>query len=351
MKSPVSSDRLPDTTDAERRQAGKEASVLAVLLAEDPDDEALKARISAWCAQSSVHQEVWDRTQRTYRMIGGSPARHDAEWPARAEAVRSPVAVPAARSSRQPPQRRRAPKSRRRLVAVAAMAAAAAIAAVAVPPVLLRLDADMLTATAEVRLFTLEDGSRLFLGPRTAVKLAYGPDARGVRLLQGEAYFEVVPDTERPFRVAAGDTVTTVLGTEFEVGLKDGGTAVAVKGGRVRVDNARAWPPVSAQLASGDWLRVSSGAAVERRKREPGDVGDWTSGRFAARNLPIGDIVDRLRGYFAGTIILGDDAFANRLVNGVYDLADPETTLRNLASAHDAVVRRLSPWLLVVTAR
>jgi transmembrane sensor len=216
---------------------------------------------------------------------------------------------------------------------------------------MVRLQADEMTATAEVRSLTLEDGSRMVLAPRSAVALDYTPAQRGVRLLQGEAYFEVMPNAARPFRVQSGDVVTTVLGTEFEVARQDGATAVAVKEGRVRVEDTSASPPVSAQLSDGDWLRVSARGAPERRRREPGDVASWASGLFVARNLPIGEIVDCLRRYYGGTIVVADDAFTNRLVSGAYDLRMPEATLRNLAAAHDATVRSVSPWVLVVTAR
>jgi transmembrane sensor len=348
MPRPASPDRPLDAPDTERRQAGKDAAVFIVLLAETPDDEALKAHIEAWCAASPVNREVWARTRRTYHMIGGSPARHESAW--RPEDVTASVArgrPPAA----PVPVRRASARRWRWPVAIGAVGLAAAIAAVAVPPMMVRLQADEMTATAEVRSLTLADGSRMILAPRSAIALDDTPGQRGVRLLQGEAYFEVTPDAARPFRVLSGDVVTTVLGTEFEVARQDGATAVTVKGGRVRVEDASASPPVSAQLSDGDWLRVSARGVPEQRRREPGDVASWTSGLFVARNLPIGEIVDRLRAYYGGTIVVADDAFADRLVNGAYDLRLPEATLRNLAAAHDATVRKVSPWVLVVTAR
>lgn len=345
MTSQAPSSGLPDTIDPERRRAGKEASIFLVQLTEAPGDEALKQRIREWCARSTVNRDVWNRTQRTYEMMGGSPARYEADWKPRPEAV-APMA-----SAETIPFPRARWISKSRIAAAAAMAIAAAFAFLAVPPALIRLQADVMTSTAEVRSLDLEDGSRVFLGPRSAAKIDYLQGSRGVRLLQGEAYFEVVPNQERPFRVTAKDVVTTVLGTEFEVGLSDEGVTVGVKGGRVRVDDMHLTPPMSEQLTAGDWLRVSSTRGADRRKRESGDVADWTEGKFVARNVPIGDIVERLRGYHSGSIILGDRAFANRLVSGVYDLRNPESTLRNLAQAHDAVVREVTPWLLLVTSR
>lgn len=346
MTTPSSSDRPADGgIDAERRRAGKEASVLFVLLSEQPDDAALMARIDAWRAESALHEEVWQRTSRTYRMMGGSPAIYEAEW--RAPAVRH-EAVPMAPAAAAPRQRR---QRRRVLLAGAALAVAACLAIAAAPAVLLRLEADVVTATAELRTIDLEDGSRIRLAPRSAIGVGFSSDERRIRLLQGEAFFDVTPDARRPFRVVASDVVATVLGTAFEVALRDDGASVAVQHGQVRVDDGRAWPPLSTTLQAGDWLRVGAHAVAERGTRSPSDIGDWTAAQFVARNRPIAEIVDRLRGYYGGVIVVQDSAFAGRLVSGVYDLHDPETTLRNLASAHDAVVRQLSPWMLLVTAR
>jgi transmembrane sensor len=347
MTSPAPSDQTPDDKLAdERRRAGREASILLVLLSETPDDPALKARIDSWCAQSPLHREVWERTRRTYLLIGGSPAVHGAKWK-RLAAGRAapPEPAPAALATHQP-QLRRA----RGLLVAATLAVAACLAMVVAPVAYIRLQADMVTATADVRTIDLEDGSRVRLAPQSAIGFAFSDGERRVRLLKGEAFFDVAPDTRRPFRVVAGDVTATVLGTAFEVALQEDGAAVAVRHGKVRVDDARTSPPLSETLQAGDWVRVK-GRAARRGSTPRDDIGDWTAGQFVARDRPIGEIVDRLRGYYDGAIVLQDSAFAGRLVSGVYDLRDPETTLRNLASAHNAVVRRISPWLLLVTAR
>ena len=348
MTTPPPADRAPDDgVEAARRQAGKEASVLFVLLSEQPEDGALKARIDAWCAESALNKEIWQRTSRTYRMMGGSPALYESEWrspPARPNATPEPMPAPTAAATARP-------RARRRLLAGAALAAAACLAIAAAPAVLLRLEADVVTATAELRTIDLEDGSRVRLAPRSAIGIDFSHGERRVRLLQGEAFFEVTPDARRPFRVSARDIVATVLGTAFDVTLQDDDAIVAVQHGQVQVDDGKASPALSATLQAGDWIRVAPRTTAERGTRSPKDIGDWQTGQFVARNRPIAEIVDRLRGYYGGAIIVRDDAFARRLVSGVYDLRDPDATLRNLASAHDAVVRQVSPWVLLVTAR
>jgi transmembrane sensor len=59
------------------------------------------------------------------------------------------------------------------------------------------------------------------------------------------------------------------------------------------------------------------------------------------------DVVDDLRRYFAGSIVLVDADLAARRVTGVYNLADPVGALRAIVGAHGGSVRQVSPWLLL----
>ena len=64
----------------------------------------------------------------------------------------------------------------------------------------------------------------------------------------------------------------------------------------------------------------------------------------------MGTVIDGLRRYYAGRIIITDDTLATRTVTGVYNLADPLAALRGIARAQNAVVRQVTPWVLLVSA-
>jgi transmembrane sensor len=65
--------------------------------------------------------------------------------------------------------------------------------------------------------------------------------------------------------------------------------------------------------------------------------------------VPLREAVDQLRRYFAGTIVLASASLGDRRITGAYNLADPEDALRAIAQAHGGKVRRIAPWLLVVS--
>ena len=61
------------------------------------------------------------------------------------------------------------------------------------------------------------------------------------------------------------------------------------------------------------------------------------------------EVVDRLRLYFAGMIVITNSALSSRTVTGVYNLADQVEALRGIAQAHGASVHQISPWILMVS--
>ncbi|WKN44184.1 FecR family protein [Tunicatimonas pelagia] len=64
----------------------------------------------------------------------------------------------------------------------------------------------------------LADGSKVILnsGSKISYTKPFQPNQRAV-ILEGEAFFEVVKDSLRPFQVISGELTTTVLGTSFNV--------------------------------------------------------------------------------------------------------------------------------------
>lgn len=99
------------------------------------------------------------------------------------------------------------------------------------------------TAPAETKKMLLPDGTLVQLNAGTCFGYPanFGAD-RKVRLLRGEAFFEVAPDSKRPFIVLAAQTKTTVLGTSFNIRAyeKDNGAAIALVTGKVSVSISNA---------------------------------------------------------------------------------------------------------------
>lgn len=91
---------------------------------------------------------------------------------------------------------------------------------------------------AGVYKIVLEDGTKVWLN--SSSRLTY-PErfSRTERLvsLEGEAYFEVAKDADRPFRIAVNDTQIEVLGTTFNVYAYDKEVRTSLVEGSVKIRN------------------------------------------------------------------------------------------------------------------
>lgn len=104
----------------------------------------------------------------------------------------------------------------------------------------------------------LDDGSTVRLAANTQLEIQFSTHARSVHLLQGEAFFQVVPDASRPFFVKTSTANVQAVGTRFVVSYRDGESKVTVLEGSVAVTAAPAHDnPRSSQAGSTRHLHPS----------------------------------------------------------------------------------------------
>lgn len=318
----------------ERSVANRAASEWVILLQEAPDDRAVRAKFDEWLNASSVHRDAWAETQRISHVVRTTPPCHANRWRG------SPPSIVPFNG-----------RKRLRHGVKFAAAAAACLAIAAAPSLLLNLRADVTSGTGEIRSVDLADGSTIILAPQSAVAFDVSKGGqREVRLLQGSAWFEVAPDPAHPFRVAASDTTTTVLGTAFEVRRAGEQVSVAVRNGHVRVacDERDA---ATESLTAGDALDLNCDKDVMgRRSVDPSRLAAWTDNQIVASDRPVREVIDALKPWYSGVILTFGEGFDTRRVTGVYDARQPGQVLQALARSHHMAVHKLTPWITVVSA-
>ena len=303
--------------------ARREAASWLILLDEDPGDEACLARFRIWLDAAPANAEAWRSVARTGDLLAMATGSDQAAGASRPR--------PGVLGGWRP--------------MAAALAVAACLLLILGPALILRFQADHRTDTAEIETLRLEDGSMVRLGPDSAIRLTFVAGERQVELLAGEALFDVMHDKARPFRVVAGDTTVTVLGTRFDVSRRGDATSVAVGSGHVRVDSGNA---AALDLRAGDWVRIGAGGAVEKGADLPDFLMAGPDARLAARNRPVSEIVDRIRPWFNGRIVIADGSVGRQSVTGVFDASDPLRALEALVVPQGGRVIKVTPWLLVV---
>jgi len=324
---------MTDRTEPDDELLVREAMEWLIALEERPDSAVLRAEFEAWKRASAAHGAAWAEATGVWALVG--------EASAAAEPLRA-IAAPA-------PRKRGRVRSRR---VVAALALAACLMLVLLPSLMLRVEADHRTGTGEARVVRLEDGSIVHLAAGSAVAVSYDASARSVRLLRGEAYFDVVRDERRPFLVESGVLDVTVLGTSFDLRAEGATASVAVRSGTVGVAYRSGRPPFEARLAAGDWVRVDSRTGEVRRGAMPPDqVALWRDGRMAVSNRPLSDVVEEIGRYHRGLILFTDAELAAQPVSGLYGLDRPIEALRAAVLPYGGVVREITPYLVVISAR
>ena len=303
-----------------------------VALQEEPGNIQCRQRFEQWLDRSAEHRHAWERLQVAWQAFGATAPAFEDSWKDAARDGDAPV-----RGYRP----RRSGFVRRAGLFGAAAAAAVCLAVVAGPILILRMNADHMTTTAESRTVTLEDGSLVHLAGASAIATDFEKGRRAVRLLAGEAFFEVTPDKSRPFTVDANGVEVTVLGTKFDVQRAGDLTTVALAEGSVKAsidgDGAQMLVPgdlLTANLATGE---------VSRDKVPVSDIATWRSGQIFVVNATIGSVVEQIRRYHPAWLSLPDRALADRRVTGFYDLRQPDQALEALVTPYGGKVRHLSP--------
>lgn len=186
----------------------------------------------------------------------------------------------------------------------------------------------------------LADGTRVILGPLSSltVALAYGHTAREVEV-RGDAWFDVVHDTAKPFIVRAGNAAIVDVGTKFAVRSDaPGGVAVSVSEGAVSLSQVNTPAPQGVILKAGDkGLLDNDGQVIARRGTASDDDIAWTRGRLVFRDASLGEVISSMRKWYGIEMRASDRSLANRHLTATFagESADRALELIRLALGVD----------------
>lgn len=325
-----------------------------------PDDPDLRVAFDRWIAEAPAHRAEWVAVVETYRLVGRTVPRYAEFWPHPDETGTGTAAMPRSTAPNSRPRRSSGKletasvvrHSRRPNFLAAAAAVAACLMVAALPSLQTTVEADHATGAAQTSRVTLDDGSVVGLSAESAIVVDFRPDHRRVRLLRGQAFFDVTPDPARPFTVQSGSVEARVVGTAFDVRLGSSTTAVAVRDGMVEVARpgltSDARPTVRERLVAGDWVRIPPDGSVERGHGDPSEVGAWRDGLIIARNRPVAEVLDDIDRYYDGSIWILGSALADRPITGVFKTADPVSAAAAIARAQGTAFRDLPPFGLLL---
>lgn len=234
------------------------------------------------------------------------------------------------------------------------------------------------TGVGEQMSFPMQDGSVATLNAQSSLELAYTEAERNVRLVQGEAFFAVAKDPDRPFQVHTERAMVRAVGTQFNVRFRGEDTTVTVVEGIVEVrpgsdggdrsgqgaylggpgnvpGNGRAAinepiaEPQLVRLTAGQQARVqplSGQVAVAEIKVDRAT--SWRERRLSFDARPLSKVVDEFNLYNDQRIVIWDNALAGRSISGVFSADDRASFALFLEEAGLAVVETRADGTIVL---
>ena len=189
------------------------------------------------------------------------------------------------------------------------------------------LGADYVSAPGQVRTVTLADQSQVTLDADSAIAVDFSRGERHVQLRRGAGFFSVT-HTGEPFVVEAEKGQARVLGTQFEVRLQPHGAQVTVLSGRVGVTaDKQAEQQI---LSAGQQVAYGEGTAQKLQAVDSEAQLAWRQGWLNYYKASLADVVQDLRRYYPGRIVLLNDELAARRVSGSFPSKNPQAVLSSL---------------------
>lgn len=213
---------------------------------------------------------------------------------------------------------------------------------------------------------TLKDGSTMTLNTETRARVRFDDNERAIYLEQGEAFFEVAKNTQRPFIVYAGNGRVRAVGTAFSVRVRDQDVDVAVTQGIVEVaadNNTRTAKlinssPVHQRLhtitlkargVANYSQSIEAHTYIELEKIEHKLA--WTNGKWIFEGDELADVIAEANRYTSRKIEITDPAIARMKIGGYFNVGEVDSLLATLEQGFGIKITHVSGDLIQLSAQ
>ena len=174
------------------------------------------------------------------------------------------------------------------------------------------------TAIGDHELITLADGSHIDLNTNSELQIQRDTDQRVVRLVRGEAFFEIQHNPAHPFVVLAAAHRVTDIGTKFLVREQQGRVKVAVVEGSARLESDVVGTTQSGTvLLPGDVALATASSVTMTRK--PVDTLrtelSWRHGVLAFHHAALAEVAAEYNRYNQQQIVIGDASLSQLTIS------------------------------------
>lgn len=207
------------------------------------------------------------------------------------------------------------------------------------------------TKTGEVKKIDLPDGSSVWLNANSEIRISddfQNRQQRSVYLDEGEAFFEVTKNPQRPFLVKTPHLITRVLGTSFNVKayLKLKRAIVTVRTGKVQVNANK---KLLATLTPS--MQVTYNTITDKKRVETVDgsvARAWIEGKLVFNKASFDDLAFAIANIYGVQLKSKNNAAARYRYNIKINTSRTlEETLRVICSVHQNQYRRVKNEVII----
>lgn len=185
------------------------------------------------------------------------------------------------------------------------------------------------TAIGQIEDIALADGSTVHLNSGSEIEVRFTDNGRKVRIVEGEASFDVAHDRARPFDVEARSAVIRAVGTAFNVRMRPSMVELTVTQGSV---NVRSGNRDARQVRAGDGAVIRP-RSIALTTLGPKLIGQRTAWRAQMVELD-GETIEQATGEFnryrTAPILIGDQRVSALRIGGRFRVTDSREFLAAL---------------------
>lgn len=215
------------------------------------------------------------------------------------------------------------------------------------------------TTVGERLAVSLSDGSTLTLNTRSRAAVRYRDGVRSIKLIEGQALFDVAHDPQRPFVVTAGNRRVTALGTVFEVRLSERQVEVTLVQGHVSVETEAVaqTPQLTTELAPGEQFVAALSVPQPRTAAAPQShtaaspqsqavsfpvvrpanierAISWRNGQVLFDGDALRDVIVELNRYSERQFVLADDRLGDLKISGAFNTGNAGAFIDMLTASY-----------------
>lgn len=194
------------------------------------------------------------------------------------------------------------------------------------------------TTSGERRTISLSDGTRVTLDASSALAVRFTAMRRDIRLLRGQAFFEVAHNAARVFTVAARDSLIRDVGTKFSVAVDPAAVSAVLAEGQVVV--TRKGYQGSVTMKPGQLLRAPDGGVSTLSPVDLESALAWREGFLLFDDTPLDQAIVEVNRYAAKPIRVERSGIGSLKISGRFHAGDSEDFARIVADIHGLQVVR-----------